>query len=189
VAKKQTAKKAPETTPKASQEEQIVLGPVQEKALKLVEKSARVRGDLEEAVSLAIIKAVRKCMKDNKIALTPDEADDLAAIWFGDGGERPRSPSCADGELMHGFYKCLRGDNQHLAVFELDAFVVEDANGRKWICCPIPEEQVENVPLLAHVTDVHQADAKLRERGLSAGGTEVRIVYCETQVELQANLG
>ena len=90
---------------------------------------------------------------------------------------------------MGGFYKCLRGDNDHFALFEPDAFVVEDASGRRWMCFPIPEEQAENLTLLAHVTDVHEADAKLREQGLSEGGTEVRIVYCESEGELQANLG
>lgn len=90
---------------------------------------------------------------------------------------------------MSGFYKCLRGDNEHLAMFEPDAFVVEDANGHKWICFPIPEEHLENLPLLAHVIDVHDADAKLKAKGLSEEGTEVRIVYCESQEELQAKLG
>lgn len=90
---------------------------------------------------------------------------------------------------MSGFYKCLRGDNEHLAMFEPDAFVVEDANGHPWICFPIPAAQVENLPLLAHVTDVHEADAKLKEQGLGEGGTGVRIVYCESREELQAQLG
>lgn len=90
---------------------------------------------------------------------------------------------------MNRFYKCLRGDNEHLAVFEPDAFVVEDDSGRKWICFPIPEEQVTNQPLLAHVTDVHDADAKLKDQGLSEGGTEVRIIYCESREELRPQLG
>jgi len=90
---------------------------------------------------------------------------------------------------MSGFYRCLRGDNEHLAMFEPDAFVVEDANGHTWICCPIPETQVESLPLLAHLTEVRDADAKLREKGVGEGGTGVRIIYCESQEELQAQLG
>lgn len=90
---------------------------------------------------------------------------------------------------MSGFYKCLRGDNEHLAMFEPDAFVVEDATGHKWLCFPIPKQQVTNDPLLAHVADVRNADAKLRGQGLSEFGTEVRIVYCEDPEQLQAALG
>lgn len=90
MAKKRPAKKSSKKTKKAetkAQDEQIVLGPDQEKALRLVEKSAKVRGELEQAVGLAIAKAVRKCMKENKIELTPPEANELAAIWFGDSDD------------------------------------------------------------------------------------------------------
>ena len=87
MAKKRPAKKSAKTTKKAetkAQDERIVLSPDQEKALKLVDKSAKVRGELEQAVTLATAKAVRKCMKENKIELTPPEANELAAIWFGE---------------------------------------------------------------------------------------------------------
>jgi hypothetical protein len=90
---------------------------------------------------------------------------------------------------MSDFYRCLRGDNEHLAMFEPDAFVVEDALGHRWICCPIPEVQAESLPLRAHLTEVRDADAKLRAKGLGEGGTGVRIICCESLEELQAQLG
>ena len=88
-AKKRPAKETPATSKSAeaemeAHEEELVLAPGQDKSLKLVEKSAKVRAELEGAVTLAITKAVRKCMKDNKIELTLPEASMLAAIWFGD---------------------------------------------------------------------------------------------------------
>lgn len=85
MAKKKSSKKAPKKA--ESQDEQMLITPDQEKALKLVEKSARVRNELEQAVGLAITRAVRKCMKENRIELTAPEAGDLAGIWFGDSGE------------------------------------------------------------------------------------------------------
>jgi hypothetical protein len=90
MAKKQAATKVTKATKKSeekTQDEEVVLSPAQEKAIKLVEKSAKVRGDLEQAVGLAIVKAVRKCMKENSIDLTLPEADEMAAIWFGEPGE------------------------------------------------------------------------------------------------------
>jgi anthranilate/para-aminobenzoate synthase component II len=87
MAKKRTAKKAAQTTEKAgkkAQDEQIVLGPGPKKALRLVDKSAKVRAGLEDAVTAAITKAVRKCMKENGIELTSLEGNVLATIWFGE---------------------------------------------------------------------------------------------------------
>lgn len=87
MAKKQTAKKATgkaKKTEKKSQGGQLVISPDQEKALKLVDKSAKVRDELEQAVGLAIAKVVRKVMKDHNISLTPPEASELTAIWFGE---------------------------------------------------------------------------------------------------------
>jgi hypothetical protein len=43
-----------------------------------------VRTELEKAVMLAAAKAVRTCMKEHGIDLTPPDANMLAAIWFGD---------------------------------------------------------------------------------------------------------
>jgi hypothetical protein len=89
MAKKRPAKKTAPTTKKTetNEDEQIALSPAQDKALKMVDKSAKVRAELEEAVSLAITKAVRKCMKDNKIELTLPEVSVLASIWFGEDCE------------------------------------------------------------------------------------------------------
>jgi hypothetical protein len=87
MAKKRPAKKTAarsKRTETKPEEEQIVLGPNATKALRLVDKSAKARAELEEAVTLALAKVVRKVMKDNKIELTPSEADVLSAIWFGD---------------------------------------------------------------------------------------------------------
>ncbi|MEN6449112.1 MAG: hypothetical protein ABFC96_01350 [Thermoguttaceae bacterium] len=80
MAKKQSAKKpAP-----SHDEEQIVLGPNPKKALRLADKSAKMREELEDAAMLAAAKAVRTCMKKHNIELTPLEASMLAAIWFGE---------------------------------------------------------------------------------------------------------
>jgi len=75
-----SSKKAPKNPPA----EEILLTPAQDKALKLVDKSAKTRVALEQEVGEAVSKAVRKVMKDNKIALTLAEACVLAEIWFGD---------------------------------------------------------------------------------------------------------
>ena len=87
MAKKQPAKKTATTTKKADPKpevEEIVLGPNPKKALKLVEKSAKVRAELEDAITVAVDNTVRKVMKANKIELTPSEANILASIWFGE---------------------------------------------------------------------------------------------------------
>lgn len=83
---KKTAKSSKKATKKAPAE-QIYLDPTQDKAVTLVEKSAKIRAELEEAVGLAASKAVRKVMKDHKINLTPAQADVLTAIWFGEEDE------------------------------------------------------------------------------------------------------
>jgi hypothetical protein len=87
MAKQQPAKKAAKTTKKSAPKpevEEVVLGPNPKKALKLVEKSAKVQAELEEAVMAAVDGAVRKVMKANKIDITPSEASILAMIWFGE---------------------------------------------------------------------------------------------------------
>ncbi len=85
MAKKRPAKKAAKTTKTTEKQvhvEEIVLSPGQDKAIRLVEKSAKVRGELEEAVKLAATKVVRKCMKDHGIQLTAPEATLLMTFWF-----------------------------------------------------------------------------------------------------------
>ena len=94
MAKQRPAKKATTTTKKAApttkkaepkqEGEEIVLGPNPKKALKLIEKSAKVRAEVEDAVMVAVDNAVRKVMKANKIELTPSEANILASLWFGE---------------------------------------------------------------------------------------------------------
>jgi hypothetical protein len=87
MAKKRPAKMTAKMTKKTEtkpQEEQIVLGANAEKALKLIDKSAKVCDEIEETVSLAVAKALQKVMKANKIELTAAEADLLAGILFGD---------------------------------------------------------------------------------------------------------
>jgi hypothetical protein len=87
MAKQRPAKKATTTTKKGESKpevEEIVLGANPKKALKLVEKSAKVRAELEEAIMVAVDSTVRKVMKANKIDLTPSEASILAMIWFGE---------------------------------------------------------------------------------------------------------
>jgi hypothetical protein len=87
MAKKRPAKKATTTTKRTAPKpegEEIVLGANPKKALKLVEKSAKVQAELEEAVTLAVDNTVRKVMKANKIELTLSEANILASIWFGE---------------------------------------------------------------------------------------------------------
>jgi len=79
-----TTEKAPKKGKKQPPVEQIDLDPPQDKAVRLVDKSARVRAELEQAVTAAAAKAVRKVMKDHNIHLTAAQADVLTAIWFGD---------------------------------------------------------------------------------------------------------
>lgn len=66
---------------------------------------------------------------------------------------------------------CLRGDNEHLALFESEAFVVEDTSGKNWICFLIPQERAESLSLVDHVDDLHRARAVLENDGLSTEGT------------------
>jgi len=87
MAKKRAAKKTAKATKKTTKQapaEQIYLDPPQDKAVRLVDKSAKVRAELEQAVTAAAAKAVRKVMKDHEISLTAAQADLLTAIWFGD---------------------------------------------------------------------------------------------------------
>ncbi len=71
---------------------------------------------------------------------------------------------------------------------ESDAVAVVDARGRTWICYPIDGEDVENLTMLGHVSEVFAADATARRQGLSQQGTEVRIYFCEGETELYEKL-
>jgi hypothetical protein len=82
------------------------------------------------------------------------------------------------------YYKCLCGDSEHLALMEPDAVAVQDGVGRNWLCYPIAPGQVEKLTMLAHVSEVFEADATARRQGISQEGTEVRIYYCEDETEL-----
>ena len=88
MTKKRTAKKsAPATKKKHAEqcrEEQIILDPEQDKALRLVDRSAKIRAELEGAVTTAAAKAVRKVMKDHGIALNPAQTNVLTSIMFGE---------------------------------------------------------------------------------------------------------
>ena len=82
------------------------------------------------------------------------------------------------------YYKCLCGDSEHLALMERNAVAVQDATGRTWICYPIAARKVENLTMLAHLSEVLEADATARRQGFGQNGTEVRIYYCEDERDL-----
>lgn len=86
------------------------------------------------------------------------------------------------------YYKCLRGDSEHLALAEPMSFAIQDAQGRNWICHPIRREDVDKFKLLDHVADVRAADAVLGKHGLSEQGTEVRVYFCEDEATLRDKL-
>ena len=84
MAKQRPAKKITKKAEPKPEGEEIVLGANPKKALKLVEKSAKVRAELEDAITVAVDNTVRKVMRANKIELTPSEANILATLWFGE---------------------------------------------------------------------------------------------------------
>ena len=87
MAKKRAAKKSARSTSKATKkthEEEIILAPEQDKALKLVDGLTKIRAELEHAVTSSAARAVRKVMKDHGISLTPPQAGVLTSIWFGE---------------------------------------------------------------------------------------------------------
>jgi hypothetical protein len=86
------------------------------------------------------------------------------------------------------YYKCLRGDSEHLALMEPEAVAIRDSQGRNWICYPISDEEAENLPMAAHVSEVFQSDARARRHGLAEHGTEVRIYYGEDENDLTEKL-
>lgn len=87
MAKKRAATKSAKPSDKPAKqipEEEIVLDAVQDKALRLVDRSAKICAELEDAVSQAATRAVRKCMKEHGIELTASQAAVLTSIWFGE---------------------------------------------------------------------------------------------------------
>jgi len=86
------------------------------------------------------------------------------------------------------YYKCLRGDNENLALTEPDSFIVHDAKARDWICYPVNAGDAAMLNLLDHVTDVQAADASLRKQGMLKHGTEVRVYFCKDDAELREKL-
>jgi hypothetical protein len=60
----------------------IEIGPAEEKALNLVDRSAKVRDALEQEATAAISKTVRKVFKDHGVALTAAEAATVAVVLF-----------------------------------------------------------------------------------------------------------
>ena len=82
MATKRATRRSAKPAKEAHDHEEIILDLIQDKALRLVDKSAKVRAELEQAVSQAAARAVRKCMKDHKIDLTPAQATVLTSIWF-----------------------------------------------------------------------------------------------------------
>jgi hypothetical protein len=81
--KKKAAKKARKAD-EAEHVHEFQLDPVEEKAFRLAHSSAKVQRALEEAVTAALSKTVRKVFKDNRIDLTPIQATNMAMILFGD---------------------------------------------------------------------------------------------------------
>ena len=86
------------------------------------------------------------------------------------------------------YYKCLRGDNENLALTEPDSFIVHDAKARDWICYPVNAGDAAMLNLLDHVTDVQAADASLRKQGMLKHGTEVRVYFCKDDADLRERL-
>lgn len=85
--KKAAPKKAAKKAPQAQETEHVhefQLDPVEEKAFHLAHSSAKVQRALEEAVTDALARAVRKVFKDNRINLSPAQANNMAMILFGD---------------------------------------------------------------------------------------------------------
>jgi len=85
MTKERVAKKTAQTTKKRSQktpDEPIILDSDQDKALRLVDRSAKVRAELEKAVTVAAAKAVRKVLNDHGISLSPAQTSVLTSIWF-----------------------------------------------------------------------------------------------------------
>jgi hypothetical protein len=85
MTKERVAKKTAHSTKTAAEkthDEPIILDSDQDKALRLVDRSAKVRAELEKAVTLAAAKAVRKVLKDHGISLSPAQTSVLTSIWF-----------------------------------------------------------------------------------------------------------
>ena len=85
---KKTPKPATKTKKKAPSKKieriEIELDPVETKAFDLAHSSVELRSELEEAVTLAIARTVRKVFKQHRISLTTPQAQELALLLFGD---------------------------------------------------------------------------------------------------------
>jgi hypothetical protein len=80
AAKTKAKKKVPA---KKADRVEIELDPIEIKALKLVQSSAKVRKELEEGATLAMSQAVRKIFKQHRISLTAPQSQEVAAVLFG----------------------------------------------------------------------------------------------------------
>ncbi len=78
--KKAPAKKAPAKKAKAAE---YVPDPIEEKAFKLAQSSAKVRKDLEMEVTLAMTTAVRGVFKKHGVVLAEEQANRMAMVLFG----------------------------------------------------------------------------------------------------------
>jgi hypothetical protein len=79
---KATKKKAP--AKKQAKPVEIELDPAEAKAIELAHASDEVCTELEDAVTSAISQAVRKVFKQHDVALTSDQAEEVALLLFGD---------------------------------------------------------------------------------------------------------
>lgn len=84
-AKKAAAKKSKKKTPPVRDDEQIelILDPLEQKALDLVSTSDQLCDDLELAVTAAVAKTVGTIYKKHKVNLTAAQAENVALLLFG----------------------------------------------------------------------------------------------------------
>ena len=62
---------------------EIQLDAVEQQAIDLVSTSDKLCDDLEEAVTAAVSKSVGTIYKQHKIKLTPEQAENVALVLFG----------------------------------------------------------------------------------------------------------
>jgi hypothetical protein len=84
AAKAPAAKATKKASPLQAEHADIVLDPIEIKAIKLAHSSDKVQKQLEEAASLAMSQAVRKVFKQHRISLTPPQSQEVTAVLFGD---------------------------------------------------------------------------------------------------------
>jgi len=90
--------------------------------------------------------------------------------------------------LPENYYKCLHGDNAHLALSEPESFALRDDQGRDWICHPLPDNAVESLSIREHAAAVFAADAKASSCGFRQEGTQIIICHCNNPNELPERL-